>query len=421
MGRKKVVVVSVDAMITSDIEVLKGFPEAKDFFNGYSWGKEMLSVYPSLTYPCHVSILTGCYPLRHGIFNNDLFDPDNPSPPWYWYDRYHKVRSMLDVAHENGLTTASVGWPSTSGADVDYLISKVWTPEAEDEDRVNSIAVKEIYHKYKHLLEGHVMANLDMFSRLCTCDIIQEFAPDLTLSYFAMMDSMRHKKGVRTELHTETLRTIAEHLGAIADSCRKAGVYDDTTFVLVSDHGQIDVERVFNINVELARKGYIKKDEEGKTVWRIYSHSTAFGGEIYTKDISLEEAKSVLEEIRKENPEEVERILTRYEMETIYHLSGPFDFIVENRQGVAMGRAIDGHAITRPGMDDYKSANATHGHAPEKGDKATFVISGAAARKGAVVEEASIIDEAPTIMKIFGIQMENIDGKALDELVEVKP
>ena len=64
---------------------------------------------------------------RHGIFNNDKFEPDNPAPDWYWYDRYHKVPSMLDLAKKNGFTTASIGWPSTSGANVDYLISKVWT------------------------------------------------------------------------------------------------------------------------------------------------------------------------------------------------------------------------------------------------------------------------------------------------------
>ena len=420
MGHNKVVVVSIDAMITSDVEVLKTFPEAKAFFDNYAQGLEMLSVYPSLTYPCHVSILTGCYPNRHGIFNNDKFEPDNPAPDWYWYDRYHKVPSMLDLAKKNGFTTASIGWPSTSGANVDYLISKVWTPSAEDEDRVNSPLVKEIYHRHKHLIDGHVMVNLDMFSRLCTCDIIQEFKPDLTLSYFAMMDSVRHKKGVSTELHIDTLHGIAEHLGAIADSCRKAGIFDDTTFILVSDHGQVDVERVFNINVELRKRGYIWKNEEGKTEWKIFSHSTAFGGEIYTKDIDEKEAKSVLESIRKEYPGELERVLNKYEMEKIYHLSGPFDFIVENQQGVAMGRAIEGNVITRPGMDDYKSANATHGHAPEKGDKATFVISGKCAKSGAVVKEASIIDEAPTIMKIFGLDMDGVDGRPLDELLEVK-
>ena len=36
MGHNKVVVVSIDAMITSDVEVLKTFPEAKAFFNNYA-------------------------------------------------------------------------------------------------------------------------------------------------------------------------------------------------------------------------------------------------------------------------------------------------------------------------------------------------------------------------------------------------
>lgn len=418
MSKDKVVVISIDAMITDDIEVLKSFGETKDFFTNYAWGEEMLSVYPSLTYPCHVSILTGCYPDRHGIINNDVFDYDNPTPDWHWYNREHNVKSMLDTAKESGLVTASVGWPSTSGADVDYLISKIWTPLAEDEDRVNSVSIKEIYHKYRYLLEGHRMASIDLFSRLCTCEIIERYKPDLTLCYLASIDSQRHKKGVDTSLHTEALHEIAKHLGEISASCRKAGIFDDTTFVLVSDHGQIDVKRVFNINVELAKRGYIHKNADGKTEWRIISHSTAFGGEIYTKNVNEKEVRKVLEEIRSEYPGEVERVLNSYEMEKIYHLAGPFDFMVENQTGVAMGKACEGPVISRPGMDDYKSANATHGHAPEKGKKATFIIAGKRANGGAKIREASIIDEAPTVMSIFGLKMENIDGKALSGLIK---
>ncbi len=420
MSKDKVVVVSIDAMITSDIEVLKSFKETKDFFSSYAWGEEMLSVYPSLTYPCHVSILTGCYPDKHGIINNDVFDYDNPTPDWHWYDREHKVKSMLDLAKENGLKTAAVGWPSTSGADVDYLISKIWTPEAEDEDRVNSVSVKEIYNKYKYLLEGHQMAKIDLFSRLCTCEIIEKYQPDLTLSYIASIDSQRHKKGVDTALHIDALHEVAKHLEEISNSCKRADVFDDTTFVLLSDHGQIDVKRVFNINVELAKRGYIWRNKDGRTEWRIISHSTAFGGEIYTKSVDIREVEAVLEEIRSDYPEEIERILNSYEMESIYHLQGPFDFIVENQTGVAMGKSYEGPVISCPGMDDYKSANATHGHAPEKGKKATFILSGKRANGGARIREASLIDEAPTIMSIFGLEMKRADGKVLRELVKGK-
>lgn len=417
MNKNKVVVISIDAMITSDIEVLGSFEETKELFSSFSWGEKMLSVYPSLTYPCHVSILTGCYPNKHGIINNDLFEPNNPEPDWHWYDREHKVKSMLDHAKENGLVTASVGWPSTSGADVDYLISKIWTPQAEDEDRVNSPSVKEIYHKYKYLLEGHKMSNIDLFSRLCTCEIIEKYNPDLTLCYLASIDSQRHKKGVATSLHIDALHEIAKHVGEIIKSTKKAGTFEDTTFFLVSDHGQIDVKHVFNINVELAKRGYIWRNEEGKIDWKIISHSSAFGGEIYTKDVDIDEVSRVLEEIRRKYPDEMERVLNRYEMDKIYHLSGPFDFIVENQTGVAMGKTIEGDVISRPGMDDYKSAIATHGHAPEKGDKATFVVSGKKAAGGNRIKEASIVDEAPTIMSVFGITMNDVDGKMLKELI----
>lgn len=44
------------------------------------------SVFPSFTYPCHQSILTGTHPATHGIHNNIVFDPDGKHRgAWNWF------------------------------------------------------------------------------------------------------------------------------------------------------------------------------------------------------------------------------------------------------------------------------------------------------------------------------------------------
>ena len=45
--------------------------------------REMLPVYPSFTYPCHVSIMTGCYPDKHGIPHNEQVKAGVHPVPWY--------------------------------------------------------------------------------------------------------------------------------------------------------------------------------------------------------------------------------------------------------------------------------------------------------------------------------------------------
>lgn len=418
--KNKVLVISVDAMITSDLRVLKAMPELKEFFSHTSQVNEMLSVFPALTYPCHVAMITGCYPDRNGIYNNELFDLTDEHAPWYWYTRYHKVPDIFKVAHDNGLTTACIGWPSTSSNEnVDYLISKIWTPEDEDEDTVNSPSVKEIFHKYKYLIEGHETEKLDQLSLECTREIVKEFRPDITYTYFALIDSMRHKKGYETEKHVESLKTIGLKIAALYETYKECGLLDDTTFVLCSDHGQINNKAVFNLNTELVKRGYITLDESGKIKsWRIYSHSAAFTSQVYTQNITLTEAKDVLEEIKNEYPGYIDRILDIYECEEIYHLSGPFSFVVDGEEGISFGRDCTGPTIIEAGKGDYRTALATHGHAPERGAKPPFIITGKRANEGHIISKARLIDEAPTILSIFGLEMPGVDGIVLKDLIK---
>ena len=418
--KNKVVVISVDAMITSDLAVLKSMDECKEFFQHASQVNEMLCVFPALTYPCHVTMLTGCYPGKHGIFHNEKFDPMEAYPDWYWYSRYTKVPSIFSYAKQHGLTTASVAWPSTSSnPDVDWLISKIWTPEDEDEDKVNSPSVKEIYNRHKHLIEGHEMGKLDEFSLKCTVDIIKEFHPDLICTYYASIDHDRHQKGYQTELHIDALREIGRKLSVIYNAVKEAGLIDETTFVLMADHGQINTKAVFNPNIELVKRGYITLDDDGKvSAWRIFAHSSAFTAQIYTKDIPLTEAKEVLKSIAADYPEYLDRILNSFECDVTYHITGPFDFMIEGPEGVAFGRNVVGDVVLPVVEDDYKTSKATHGHSPERGPKPPFVVTGAHANEGNIIAEARLVDAAPTILGILGIEMPTADGKCLSSLIK---
>lgn len=420
MRKQKVIVLSIDAMITSDLQVLKAMPECREFFRYTAQANEMLSVFPSLTYPCHVTMLTGCYPNRHGVYHNEQCDPSLAKPDWNWYSRYTQVPSLFTYAKRHGLSTASIAWPSTSGnPDVDYLIAKIWTPEIEEEDAVNSKAVKDIYRKHKYLIDGHRTENLDQFSLECTCDIIREFNPDITCTYFSLIDSVRHKFGYETEKHVAALKEIGHKIAQVQQACSDAGSLDETTFILTSDHGQINTKAIFNLNVELVRRGYIVTDDAGNiTDWRIYSHSCAFSAQIYCRNIPETEAKRVLQEIADEYPVYLDRILNRFECDTIYHITGPFSFMVEGPQGIAYGKEVTGPAITVTSQDDYKTAQATHGHSPERGPKPPFLVCGPLARAGMIVPEARLVDVAPTILALFGIEMTASDGEPLKCLID---
>ena len=75
---------------------------------------------------------------------------------------------------------------------------------------------------------------------------------------------------------------------------------------------------------------------------------------------------------------------------------------------------VDADALTIPVQEvkEYKASISTHGHLPEKGDKPPFIMCGPDVVENQVIKGGYLIDEAPTILKLFGIEAEQMDGKA---------
>ena len=127
---KRLFVFSVDAMVTEDVNALRQMPNFQKYLAGGSEFKDgMRTIYPSVTYPAHVSILTGCYAGKHGITSNFDFTTTNKDDNWLWFSDRIQVEDIFSVAKKAGLKTASVSWPVTGcNPNVDYLIDEYWMP-----------------------------------------------------------------------------------------------------------------------------------------------------------------------------------------------------------------------------------------------------------------------------------------------------
>ena len=58
MNNKYMVVISLDAVSSKDIEIMKELPNISKLMKEGSLIKNVETIYPSLTYPAHVSIIT---------------------------------------------------------------------------------------------------------------------------------------------------------------------------------------------------------------------------------------------------------------------------------------------------------------------------------------------------------------------------
>ena len=201
-----------------------------------------------------------------------------------------------------------------------------------------------------------------------------------------------------------------------------AGLYEETNFAVISDHGHLPVKQVFNPNVLLAEAGLIKVDEAGKiTDWDAYCNSTSLSCQVVMKNPDDTETRHKLEKLlykMRVTPEYgVEAVFNKEEVRKEQHLAGEFEYVLEG-QNTSFGNAWTGDVIVGPDNSDYKFSVASHGHLPVKGAQPAFMMAGPDVVEGAVIERQRIIDEAPTFAKLLGFEMPDAKGCVIEGILK---
>ena len=405
-------VVSIDSLEDSDIPFLLEKENFRRLLKDFSWYSNLECPYPTYTYPCHATILTGLWPKDHGIYHNEPFDPERSETRWFWWADDLKAQNAIEFAHNKGLKVASVTWPVTAGAKGDWVIPEIWPQRGEDPDTVflpySSPDAIEIYNRHKNtLFDFSNPFYPDVFATLCSVDIIKEKKPDLFFLHLSALDTLRHKKGAEIEKMDEALDFLDEKIGEILDAMEESGTLNEYTFFLLGDHGQMNIDKEFGINRVLKDMGYIIDNKN----WKIMAHPSSFSAEIHIKDISEEEALLVLKEIQNKYPDAISSIITKEEAMNEHHLSGPFSFVIESKGGV-----IFSSSLSSPIYSNSKAA-ATHGYMPQRGPRPPFIVSGKRGEKNKRYIGGRLIDEIPTILSLFSLKMEQCVGKVLHGLL----
>ncbi len=421
---------SADALVSEDMEKLCTLPNFRKYLSGGAQVKKIRSIYPTITYPCHVTMETGTYPSVHGITGNYEFLPGVKKLPWKWFCDDVKVPGIFAAAKKAGLTTASVFWPVTgNNKNIDYLIDEYWTQGKEDNKldmfrrSGSNEQVMEIIEKYVGDLAERKHPSADNFIINCASDIIRKFKPHLLMLHPANIDDYRHATGVFSDKISKGVDETDEWIGALAEACIEAGIWNDTNFVLVSDHGQLDIKRVINLNVFFADKGYITLNESGKvTDWRVWCQSGGMSCNVYLKNPDDEKLKSdiynMLCQMRDDGIYGFGEVFTKKEAFEKEQLLGDFEFILETDGYTAFGDSPVRPIVRNFDFTDYRYGRATHGYLPEKGPQPVFAANGPAIMPGAVLENGRLIDEAPTFAKILGVSLPHAQGTAMTELLK---
>ena len=433
MEKNKLLVFMIDALCETDVAYMRTLKNFGWILENGALVREMLPVYPSFTYPCHVSIMTGCYPNKHGIPHNEHVKAGVYPVPWYSKRSMVKKKFFAEYAKEHGYSTCLINWPVSEGADVDINLPMCLPPRYRGdnprmfyEGSTSKEVLDRYFWKYGYLLCGCnkiLNSSYDDFTNAVSPDIIRDYGqPDVMFVKMCDLDTVRHKLGVDNDSAKLQLQKHDCELGVLMESIRRYGDFEHTNFIIMGDHGQTDVERVLNFNRVLQEKGLQKLDENGHLEsFDAYCHSTGGCGWIELSNPADEELRQkvyrVLLEAKDSGKYGLGYVFTKEEADERFHLTGPFDFIIEGEEPLSFGYDPAAPLFTKAAPGDYKTAPGTHGGLPWRDHRTTFFACGPAFKKGAVIEQACLVDEAPTMAKILGFEMEDVDGKCLDDIL----
>lgn len=381
-------------------------------------------IFPTITYPSHTTLITGVMPARHGICYNTPFEPAGASGRWNSESKLIKAETLWDAVGKAGMISASVSWPVSVGAPVNYNIPETFSLSNPADRRAptsEQSTPKGLFEEVQRYATGELQStdmNLrylgmnETLSRMAAY-LIGRYKPNLLTVHLPCTDEVQHRVG-REGLEVATAVAAADHgIGTILEAIEKAGISDSTAVIVTGDHGFVDIHTSLAPNVWLAQKGLAgTKDNPGS--WKALFHSG--GGSTFLKlkdrndQQTLQQVKAMLNEL----PEGIRKQFRIIEQPALSKTGADPDAVLALAavQGIAFSAAKEGDAVK-------KSNGGAHGYYPDFREIQTgFIACGAGLEKNITVPQLGLEDVAPLVAKLLGITLKQADGVAYPGLIK---
>lgn len=422
------IVLSLDALGSGDFTQLEKLPNIGALIKRSSYCKNVNSVYPSLTYPCHTSILTGCLPKRHGIVNNTKFQPNRKKPDWFWYQKDVKVPSLVDVAIEKKMRVASLLWPVLGGSKVQYNLPEIWANRKwQNQILVSLCAGSALYQyemnkKFGKIRKGIQQPELDNFVHKSALYTLKKYKPDLMLVHLLDLDDKKHHYGCKTTETAEALVRLDKKVGDFITTLKEEGMYEKTTLVILGDHSQKDAHTIIYLNHLFKEAGLIKEKKGEIKDFRVIAKTCDGSTYIYIKDKSVKErVRKLLYNFMKNKKNGVSKI---FETHYISELGADTEasFMLEAAEGFYFLDEIGIGVHSEIEVVEHSYSHAligVHGYLPTLPNYQTvFIAAGAGIKQGVEIPKMSLIDQGPTFAALLGLELPHVDGQVKYEILK---
>ena len=377
----------------------------------------MECVFPSTTWPTHVSLVTGALPARHGVVANSILNrrtrtaEDLTGDPVYDAAELLRVPAVYDVAHAAGLRTAAVDWPATRHArSLDFNL-----PFFKDQQVFESHTAPAVWAELAAL--GFPMDRQGQWAQLpqrflkdamvadVAAHVARRHAPRLLLAHFLCVDSHQHLHGPRSPEAYWAIEYVDGLIGRLLAALAAEGRADRTAVVVVSDHGFLPVTQEVRPNVRLRQLGVAAEARF------VMNHGAGFlyaladrGRDALVRDLAPELAR--LEGVAAVWAEDGYAALGLPPRDSNAWVG---DLVLEATPGFCFVDEPNGEALVAPPR--YRG---THGQRPGHADNAAFFLAaGAGITKGTTLGPITSRGVAPTVAALLGLSMTAPDGGLL--------
>jgi len=376
------------------------------------------SVFPSVTYPSHTTLVTGATPAKHGIYYNA---PYGAKPgQWYWEENFIKTKTLWDAIRESGLKSGAVMWPVTVGAPIDYNFP---VRRADNDENSDQLSVTLPFVTPANLIQEMESVtgkfNKKDFNTSNTIDqtigkmanyIISTYKPNLMAMHFVTIDHLQHDLGREAAGVRKAVAMVDSIIGSVVKTIEKAGLKNSTAIIVTGDHGFVDTQISLSPNTWLAQNGLLSKAD-----WSAKFMSTGGSSFLYLKNKNDMKTLAKVNEILASLPADQKKLfraISRKELDKA-GANPEVALALTMATGVASNNDSTGEAVKS------KKKGGTHGYFPDFYDIRTgFIAAGAGIPKGSEIKIMGIQDVAPIISELLGLKFKSPDGVLIPGIVK---
>lgn len=243
---EKVVILVLDALASSYLSQMGSNSNMAKIAKDGACNFNARCIYPSHTLTNHATIMTGVSSGVHSIIGNVRLSEDGVTTIKSKEPEMIQVETIFELAKAQGLKTAVVSGKNnlvtlfSTACDIgtsnvrplDYLPATVNLDNAETN--------KDYYEMNLELADW-------VFDSLYT--VLETESPDLTLVNIQSTDYIGHRFGPNSEEMKTCLKRVDKALGNFYKKMQKSGMMENTTLIIVADHGMTESDKAINLNV----------------------------------------------------------------------------------------------------------------------------------------------------------------------------